>query len=89
VNPQTLLFSATLPAWVRATANKYMKDGVETVDLVGQQGNQTATNVTVSNTNYAYKVRYRVKQGLEFCYFATSSDRLPGIDILWDYFSIS
>ena len=46
-NPQTLLFSATLPAWVKKTAEKYMKTMPPVIDLVGNSLNQTATNVTV------------------------------------------
>lgn len=47
-NPQTLLFSATLPAWVTRTAKKYMETMPPVIDLVGHSLNQTATNVTVS-----------------------------------------
>merc|ERR1712136_152822 len=44
--PQTLLFSATVPSWVRNIANKYLeKTNLEEVDLVGEQGNQTSTTV--------------------------------------------
>lgn len=46
-NPQTLLFSATLPAWVTRTAKKYMGTLPPVIDLVGNTLNQTATNVTV------------------------------------------
>merc|ERR1739838_715872 len=44
--PQTLLFSATVPSWVRNIANKYLEtDKLEEVDLVGEGGNQTSTTV--------------------------------------------
>lgn len=44
--PQTLLFSATVPSWVRNIANKYLESSnVEEVDLVGEGGNQTSTTV--------------------------------------------
>jgi len=44
--PQTLLFSATVPSWVRNIANKYLeKSNLEEVDLVGEAGNQTSTTV--------------------------------------------
>jgi len=44
--PQTLLFSATVPSWVRNIANKYLESSnVEEVDLVGEAGNQTSTTV--------------------------------------------
>ncbi|XP_067939697.1 ATP-dependent RNA helicase DDX50-like isoform X2 [Watersipora subatra] len=45
-NPQTLLFSATLPPWVKATAAKYMETMPPVIDLVGNSLNQTSTNVT-------------------------------------------
>jgi len=44
--PQTLLFSATVPSWVRNIANKYLEaSNLEEVDLVGEAGNQTSTTV--------------------------------------------
>jgi len=44
--PQTLLFSATVPSWVRNIANKYLETSkLEEVDLVGEGGNQTSTTV--------------------------------------------
>ena len=47
-NPQTCLFSATLPVWVHQTAKKYMRDTVKKVDLIGQQLQRAATNVQVT-----------------------------------------
>ncbi|KAI0212097.1 Nucleolar RNA helicase 2 [Lamellibrachia satsuma] len=44
-NPQTCLFSATLPVWVYKTAKKYMRDSLKKVDLIGQQLVRTATTV--------------------------------------------
>merc|ERR1711872_1122942 len=44
--PQTLLFSATVPSWVRNIANKYLETSkVEEVDLVGDGDTQTSTTV--------------------------------------------
>jgi len=44
--PQTLLFSATVPSWVRNIANKYLEaSNVEEVDLVGDGDTQTSTTV--------------------------------------------
>ncbi|MCO5594073.1 hypothetical protein L7F22_048094 [Adiantum nelumboides] len=34
---QTLLFSATMPDWVKKIASKFLKEGKETVDLVGEE----------------------------------------------------
>ena len=47
--PQTLLFSATMPAWVFKTAKKYMKHDALKLDLIGKEGVQTATNVQVGH----------------------------------------
>ena len=45
--PQTLLFSATMPSWVRKASKKYMDDNKQIVDLVGDAGDQTASGVEV------------------------------------------
>ncbi|XP_067673213.1 nucleolar RNA helicase 2-like [Haliotis asinina] len=58
-HPQTLLFSATLPPWVRETANKYMRSDVKKVDLIGQQTNKTATTVQ----HMAIKCSYQDRAG--------------------------
>jgi superfamily II DNA/RNA helicase len=47
-NPQTLLFSATVPKWVNETASKYMSDDLVRVDLIGRDRMKTATTVKVS-----------------------------------------
>ncbi|XP_071808776.1 nucleolar RNA helicase 2-like [Asterias amurensis] len=44
-NPQTLLFSATVPDWVHKTARKYMRTDLRKHDLVGSRTDKTATNV--------------------------------------------
>ncbi|XP_048758389.2 nucleolar RNA helicase 2-like [Ostrea edulis] len=45
-NPQTLLFSATLPSWVHETARKYMReDNLAKISLVNSQENRTSTTV--------------------------------------------
>ena len=43
--PQLLLFSATVPSWVRQTADKYMSHDKVVVDLIGQQTLKTAITV--------------------------------------------
>ena len=48
-NPQTLLFSATLPHWVHETAKKHLKGDVKHVDLVGSQTLKTSTTVQVNS----------------------------------------
>ncbi|XP_077999152.1 nucleolar RNA helicase 2-like isoform X1 [Glandiceps talaboti] len=56
-NPQTLLFSATLPHWVHQTAKKYMRPDTKQVDLIGQQKLRTATTVTHLAIRCFYKER--------------------------------
>lgn len=43
--PQLLLFSATVPSWVRETADRYMKSDRVVVDLIGRQRLRTAVTV--------------------------------------------
>jgi ATP-dependent RNA helicase DDX21 len=45
-NKQTLLFSATLPKWVKSVAIKRMKAPIETVDLIGEGSVKASTDVT-------------------------------------------
>ncbi|ESO07746.1 hypothetical protein HELRODRAFT_110575 [Helobdella robusta] len=47
-NPQTLLFSATVPTWVQQTARKYLSRDIKMIDLIGRNANKTA--VTVKHT---------------------------------------
>ncbi|XP_035011472.2 nucleolar RNA helicase 2 [Hippoglossus stenolepis] len=44
-NPQTLLFSATCPAWVYQVAKKYMRPECKHVDLIGKKTQKAATTV--------------------------------------------
>jgi ATP-dependent RNA helicase DDX21 len=44
-NPQTLLFSATIPSWVQNTARKYLRSDIVKLDLVGKGTIRTATSV--------------------------------------------
>lgn len=44
---QTLLFSATIPRWVKDLASKYLRsDATETVDMVSDDKNRTNTDIT-------------------------------------------
>ena len=43
--PQTLLFSATMPRWVKDTARKYLKEDKVTVDLIGNEENKTSSTI--------------------------------------------
>lgn len=42
---QTLLFSATLPVWVKDIATRFLKQSKKTVDLVGNEKMKASTNV--------------------------------------------
>ena len=44
-NPQMLLFSATVPYWVREVADRYMSHDKVVVDLIGRQSLKTAVTV--------------------------------------------
>lgn len=44
-HPQTLLFSATMPRWVRETSRKYLKRDKINIDLVSNQNNKTAETI--------------------------------------------
>lgn len=57
-NRQTLLFSATVPRWVRDLASKYMRsDQTVTVDTVSDTKNRTNTDITHLALNCAPSVR--------------------------------
>ena len=45
--PQLLLFSATIPFWVKDTARRYMAEDREWIDLIGQDKLRTAILVEV------------------------------------------
>ncbi|KAJ6294558.1 hypothetical protein OIU76_022608 [Salix suchowensis] len=42
---QTLLFSATLPSWVKQISSKFLKPAKKTIDLVGNEKMKASTNV--------------------------------------------
>ena len=46
-NPQTLLFSATMPEWARKTSQKYLKPDCKKIDLMKDDDNQTSKTVQV------------------------------------------
>ena len=43
--PQTCLFSATLPAWIRNATNRYLSGDRVTVDLIGDDEVKTSETV--------------------------------------------
>lgn len=42
---QILLFSATIPAWVKQVGSKYMKPDYKTIDMVRSDENKTSKTV--------------------------------------------
>eukprot|EP00210_Caulerpa_lentillifera_P000288 g281.t1 len=42
---QTLLFSATLPSWVKTLLHRFCKTGYKTVDLMASEGGRLSTNL--------------------------------------------
>lgn len=54
---QTLLFSATIPSWVKQMAEKYMKPEYATVDLVSEETLKTSENIR----HYALCCHYSVR----------------------------
>ena len=45
--PQTLLFSATVPAWLQQNSKKYLSSNLKIFDLIGKDKNKAATTVQV------------------------------------------
>ncbi|XP_060579017.1 ATP-dependent RNA helicase DDX50-like [Ruditapes philippinarum] len=58
--PQTMLYSATMPSWVRNAARKYLDDDYELISLIGKNSEQTATTVK----QYAIKCMVSQKPSL-------------------------
>jgi len=63
--PQTLLFSATVPSWVKQLTSKYLEDPVF-VDVVGDATQQAATTVTHKAilTPYAEAARQKLLEDI-------------------------
>ncbi|CAG8670562.1 2780_t:CDS:2, partial [Ambispora leptoticha] len=45
VDYQTMLFSATVPDWVKETVKKYLKEDYVNIDLIGKMDNKTNENI--------------------------------------------
>jgi len=54
--PQTLLFSATVPSWVKNTAKKYSKD-MKQIDFIGSTINKSSTTVQHKAIKCSYHER--------------------------------
>ncbi|WAQ97437.1 DDX21-like protein [Mya arenaria] len=62
--PQTMLYSATMPDWVKKTANKYLSKDYEYINLVGKQNEQTATTIKQYSMQCTYKEKESLLQDL-------------------------
>jgi ATP-dependent RNA helicase DDX21 len=56
-NYQTLLFSATIPNWIKKISKKYLREDCDMIDIVGNNTNQTNHNISYeaipcSSNNY-------------------------------------
>ena len=58
--PQTLLFSATMPRWVRDTSKKYLKADKITVDLIGTDDNKTSSTIQHLAIKCSYQERAQI-----------------------------
>jgi ATP-dependent RNA helicase DDX21 len=93
-NPQTLLFSATIPSWVQKTARKYLRDDITKLDLVGRGTVRTATSVehlaipctqrdrtvTIANTLQAYSGSHG--RAIIFCETKRDADQLAASQLI-------
>ena len=52
--PQTMLYSATMPDWVRRAASKYLSDDYKMISLVDKTDEQTAVTIKVSTSRSKY-----------------------------------
>ena len=65
---QTLLFSATLPEWVRKIAAKFLKPSRKTVDLVGDDKMKASNSVRHLLLPGHYSMRTQLVQDVISCY---------------------
>ncbi|KAG0598099.1 hypothetical protein M758_12G046000 [Ceratodon purpureus] len=65
---QTLLFSATLPEWVRTIAAKFLKPSRKTVDLVGDEKMKASNSVKHLLLPGHYSMRTQLVQDVISCY---------------------
>lgn len=56
--PQFLMFSATIPAWMKSIASKYLNKDYKTINLVKNLKNKTASTVNhlILNCQYQNKI---------------------------------
>ncbi|XP_068634454.1 DEAD-box ATP-dependent RNA helicase 7-like [Aristolochia californica] len=65
---QTLLFSATLPSWVKAIAMRFLNSQKKTVDLVGNEKMKASTSVRHIALPCFYSARAQVIPDIIRCY---------------------
>lgn len=65
---QTLLFSATLPSWVKKIADRFLKPSRKTVDLVGDEKMKASNSVKHLLLPGHYKMRTQLVQDVISCH---------------------
>lgn len=66
--PQFLLFSATIPDWLKGVARKYLNKDYKTIDLVKNLKNKTANTVNHLALNCPFKNKIAVLADVLRCY---------------------
>lgn len=65
---QTLLFSATLPPWVKQIASKFLKSDKKTIDLVGNEKMKASTSVRHIALPCSHSARAQIIPDIIRCY---------------------
>ena len=65
---QGLICSATIPSWVKATANEFLKRGFGTVDLANDLKNKTSRTVNHLSIFCPYHNRITALADILICY---------------------
>ncbi|RHZ83009.1 hypothetical protein Glove_100g23 [Diversispora epigaea] len=73
VDYQTLLFSATVPDWVRKTVKKYLKADYVNVDLIGKEETKTNENIRHYGIRSAWITRKDIIGDVVACYGSSGS----------------
>ncbi|CAG8495352.1 6604_t:CDS:2 [Diversispora eburnea] len=73
VDYQTLLFSATVPDWVRKTVKKYLKADYVNVDLIGKEETKTNENIRHYGIRSAWSTRKDIIGDVVTCYGGSGS----------------
>ncbi|CAG8516808.1 3033_t:CDS:2 [Funneliformis mosseae] len=73
VDYQTLLFSATVPDWVRTTVKKYLKSDYANVDLIGNVDARTNENICHYGIRSSWASRKDIIGDVVACYAGSGS----------------